>query len=395
MNRKAIKLSIPNVGPEEAGKLQECIEKNMVSSGGPLVEEFERLVRDATGARHAVATSAGTTALHAGLHVLGVTPGDLVIMPTLTFIATANAISHCGATPWLLDVSPQSWTLETALLAEVLATACNRNARGEVVHRATGRRVGAIVPVHLLGLPAEMAAICTVAEEWGLPVLADAAAALGSTLSSGDNPANACATQGIGAGRAHLSAISFNANKIVTTGGGGMLVGNDAKLMRRLRHITTTARIRPGYEHDMVGFNYRMTNLQAAVGVAQIAKLDRFLEVKRHIARRYQHAFSNREDLEAFPSAAWGSSNYWLSGVFLRDLGPGQVARIRAQLERANIEAPPFWKPIHLQPPYRDAPRDLTGTAEQVWQQILPLPCSTSLNDAEQDLVIAALQQAT
>lgn len=380
----AIPLCSPNVGdPDgpEARNLLSCIASGYVSYAGTFVSEFEALIAAYTGARSAAATSAGTTALHLGLHVLGVRPGDLVIVPTLTFIASVNAISHCAATPWLLDVSRSDWNLDPELLAEALKTECRRERDGTTRHIVTGKRVAAIVPVYVLGLPADMDTICDIAETWGLPVLADAAAALGATYKGA----------GIGHTRANLSAISFNANKIITTGGGGILIGNDAALIARANHIATTARRAPAYDHDEIGFNYRMTNLEAAVGVGQMSRIDEFVSRKRAIAAVYAKAFAGIAGVERFPEGVWAQGNDWLSGVFLAHFAPECVAGLRATLAASSIQAPPFWKPAHLQTPYKDAPSTLTGVADDVWERILPLPCSTHLRTDQQARVVGCV----
>lgn len=378
-----IPLCIPNVGDLEGLNLQSCISSGFVSYAGPFVNDFERRMAAETGAVRSVAMSAGTTALHAGLIALGVKPNDLVIVPTLTFIASANAVSHCAATPWLLDCDEATWLLDATYLSNALTNECDRLADGSVRHRPTGRRVSAVLPVFTLGVPVDMDAICDVADGWGLPVLADAAAALGARYKN----------RPIGHTRARLSAMSFNANKIITTGGGGTLIGNDPGLMDLIHHMTTTARVRPGYDHDMVGFNYRMTNLQAAVGVAQLDRLAQFTAVKAHIAKRYSEAFEDLAGIEAFPVPAWAESNHWLSGIFLKSWDDARVANLRQGLIDAGIDVAPFWKPVHLQPPYASAPRTLSGVAESIWVKILPLPCSTSLTEHEQDRVIEAVRK--
>lgn len=373
-----IPLSIPNVGELEGQNLQACIDTGFVSYAGAFVGEFEQLLAEETGASRVAALSAGTTALHSGLIALGVKPNDLVIVPTLTFIASPNTVAHCAAMPWLLDCNDDNWLLDPAFLAEALSQECVREKDGTVRHKKSGKRVSAIMPVYMLGVAADMDAICDVAEEWGLPVLADAAAALGAEYKG----------KKIGQTRAQLSAMSFNANKIITTGGGGALISNDDKLMDHVQHMTTTARIRPGYDHDMVGYNYRMTNVQAALGVGQMKRFSSFTEAKARIAKRYKDGFARIAGTTDFPMPEWSQGNYWLSGIYLRDWDNSAIEALRVKLQEANIEVPPFWKPIHMQKPYAEAPTNLTGAADRIWPKIMPLPCSTSLTDREQDRVI-------
>jgi predicted outer membrane repeat protein len=370
-----IPLAQPDLSGNEETNLRECIRTGWVSSVGPFVDRFERMVVDATGSAHATATSSGTTGLHAALLAVGTRPGDLVAIPAFTFIATANAVAHCGATPWLIDVARESWTLDPALLARELTQHAERRG-ADLVHRASGRRIAAIMPVHTLGLPADMDAIVAVAREHGLPVVADAAAALGAT----------CRGRPVGALGATLSVISFNGNKTVTAGGGGAICGDDAELCKAVRHLTSTARIGEDYDHDRVGYNYRMTNLQAAVGCAQLERLDTLVARKREIDAGYRWALADL-DVEFFPTPNWATSACWFSGVV--------TAKARAlvgPLRARGIGARPFWKPMHLQMPYRDAPRSAMTVTDELWSSILTLPCSTNLSETEFDQVVSVLK---
>ena len=275
----AVPLAVPDLTGNEERYLRDCVQSNFVSSVGPFVDRFEGLVAGACGAREAVATSAGTTGLHVALLAAGVAPGDLVLLPSLTFIASANAIAHCGAIPWLVDVDPASWTLDVSTFARCLERDTGRR-DGKLVHRGSGRRVSAVMPVHTLGTPADMAPIVELAREHGLAVVADAAAALGARYRGRE----------VGQCGAHLSVFSFNGNKTVTCGGGGAVCGDDPALVARVRHLATTARAGAAYDHDEVGFNYRMTNVEAAIGCAQMERLDTLIA-----AKRCKHAVSTRE----------------------------------------------------------------------------------------------------
>ena len=373
-----IPLAIPNLSGNEARYLQECVETNFVSSVGPFVTRFEAMVAQAAGAPYAVATSAGTTGLHAALTAVGVRRDDLVILQSMTFIASANSIAHCGAEPWLLDISRESWTLDPAQLASVLASDTARG-DGGVVHRATGRRVAAIMPVYTLGMPADMDAIVETARAYGLPVVVDGAAALGAHYKG----------RAIGALGADLTVFSFNGNKTVTAGGGGAVVGADEAPCARVRHLTTTARRGAEYDHDMVGFNYRMTNLQAAVGCAQLEQLDTFVAAKRRIARAYSEALGGLPGAGLFPNPDWAEGACWFGGV---TLSAPPLAEVIPRLREAGVDARPFWKPIHLQAPYANVPRAPLPVSEAVWQTVLTLPCSTNLTREEQEAVIAAVR---
>ena len=372
-----IPLAVPNLGGNEAAYLRECVDTTFVSTIGPFVERFENMVAAAAGAKNAVATSSGTTGLHLALTALGVGRDDLVILPSFTFIASANAIAHCGATPWLLDIDAGSWTLDPTLLAQTLAAETEHDG-ANLVHRASGRRVAAIMPVHTLGLIADMDGINAVAAAHGLAVVADGAAALGALYQG--RPAGGLAT---------LTVYSFNGNKTVTAGGGGAVVGDDLALVERARHLSTTARRGRDYYHDAVGFNYRMTNLQAAVGCAQVEQLAAFVARKREIQAAYDRAFEGHQGIAQFPRPAWSESACWLAGVTLND---ADVGAIMGELGDRGIEARPFWRPVHLQPPYAAAPRTPQPNAESFWQRVLILPCSTHLTAAEQAEVIAAVR---
>ena len=238
------------------------------------------------------------------------------------------------------------------------------------------------MPVHALGLAADMDPIVAAAREHGLKVVADAACALGTTYKK-----KSVAQMG-----ADLSVISFNGNKTVTAGGGGAVVGTDETLMGLARHLGTTARRGPGYDHDMVGFNYRMTNLQAAVGCAQMERLADLLAAKRRIRKTYDNAFAGLPGLAPFPGGTDIGNTCWLSGVVTTDAATSE--KLRARLTEAGIEAGPFWKPIHLQAPYHDAPHTAQAVSESIWQRVVTLPCSTDLTESDQARVIATVKAA-
>lgn len=380
-DRKRIPLAEPNLGPGEAANLQACIEDGFVSSVGRFVVDFETGVAAASGVGHGVALGAGTQALHMALHVAGVRPGDLVILPAFTFIASANAIAHCGAQPWLFDISPDSWTIDAA---QVEAALERRTARrgNDLVHTGTGRRVAAIMPVYTLGQPADMDELAALGARYGLALIADAAAAIGARYR--DRPLGSLAD---------ITCYSFNGNKTLTCGGGGAAVSADSAMVDRIRHVSSTARVSRDYLHDEIGWNYRMTNLQAAVGCAQLARLDNFLNAKRRIRRGYDTAFEGFADLQAFPQPSDRSSTCWFSGIVLPRSGPAP-ALICEMLATLNIEARPFWRPIHQQPPYREAPCETLSVTDLLWDRILTLPCSTHLSDEDVSLVADAVRDA-
>lgn len=374
-----IPLAIPNLAGNEAKYLQECVETNFVSTVGPFVSRFENMVASSSGARHAVATSAGTTGLHAALVALGVGRDDLVVIPSFTFIATANAVSHAGATPWLFDVTADSWTLDGAQLADRLSAETARDANGSLVHRPSGRRVAAIIAVYTFGTPADMDVLRDVADRFSLPLLADAAAGLGSRYKGRE-----VASLG-----ADLTVFSFNGNKTITAGGGGVVAGDNDALIARVRHLTTTARVGANYDHDVVGFNYRMTNLQAAVGCAQMEMLDAFVATKRRIRHTYDREFATFSS--PFPEPSWSESSCWFSGFVVE---PATATRVRTELQSVGVDARPTWKPMHLQLPYANVPRESVTVSDSIWERIVTLPCSTGITDDELGAVVRAVKAA-
>ena len=378
-----IPLNIPNLTGNEEKYLVECVRTNFVSSLGQFVTRFENEVAAVTGFPHAVATSSGTCALHLALRAAGAGPGDLVVLPSFTFIASANAIAHCGATPWLFDCDPDRWTLDSDQLETVL----NREielVNGLAMHKSLARRVAAILPVYSLGNVPDMPRIGAVARKFHLPVVADAAPAIGirecNKLLSGEKD---------------LLCFSFNGNKTVTCGGGGMILGSNKELLQDIRHIASTARASAEYDYDKVGYNYRMTNLQAAVGCAQLERLEQFLSRKRHLYRRYSDSVGKLAHCRPFPMSGQSDSTFWLSGLTVNRDAPFTAAGLCKSLQAAGVEAKPFWKPVHLQKPYRDAPCEVMTNTESLWDRIVTLPSSTGLTDAELDFVIEALRTAT
>lgn len=377
-----IPLAVPNLTGNERAYLNRCIDTTFVSSVGEYVNRIEEMAAEKSGSRYAVATSSGTTGLHLALTGCGVQREEIVIIPTFTFIATANAVSHCGAVPWLMDVSGDSWTLDPKQLKMEI----ERNTvwkDGRLIHKESKKRVAAIMPVYTLGNIPDMDKINIVAKEYELPVVADAAAALGAEY----------------AGKAlskiaDLTVFSFNGNKTVTSGGGGMIVGNDEVLLKKLKHLSTTARVTAEYDHDMVGYNYRMTNIQAAVGCAQLERLEEFVEKKREIRAFYNQEFSGIEKVSLFPNTDYGNSACWFSGIVLKQGGLGDIRNLCGKLREKEIEARSFWKPVHLQKPYEKALKaDNLDASSGLWDRILTLPCSTNITMEELKYVVKTVKE--
>ncbi len=364
---------MPNLTGNEKKYLDNCIDTTYVSSVGEYVTKFEEMIAQATGSACAVATSAGTTGLHAALTAVGVKHKELVIIPTFTFIASANAVRHCGADPWLMDINEKDWCLDSELVRRELEDQCEKHADGQLYHKATGRRVAAIMPVYTLGNIPDMDSFRMIADEYCLPLVVDAACAIGATYK--EKPFGTLSD---------LAVLSFNGNKTITCGGGGAVVGNNKELVEHVRHLTTTARVWPDYDFDEVGFNYRMTNLQAAVGVAQMERLNSFIDTKRMTRKYYGESMSElcSKDVTFFPTPQ--GSSCWFSGIVLpKGQSLSDAKEICAKLKEDEIEARPFWKPVHLQEPYKNCPKSSVKIAESLWERIVTLPCSTNITADE------------
>lgn len=386
-----IPLAVPNLLGREDDYLQDCIRTTFVSSVGPFVDRFAAQISAESGAADSAVLCSGTVALQMALEGLGIGAGDIVLCPSLSFIATANAIHHSGASPWFIDCSVTDWTLDLDLMRDEIERETDLLPGGSRIHRATGRRLRAIMPVMIMGANLDFVRLTALAEDYGLQVVVDAAAAIGARAAGG---LRLCET-GVDA-----VCYSFNGNKTVTCGGGGAVASANAGLIARIRHLTTTGRVGRDYDHDVAGYNFRMTNVQAAIGVAQMERLEEFLSSKARIAGAYADLAAGHAGLEPFPApgaaAAGARDTYWFSGFYLSDptLAAEQVAAIsadfRAHMVAAGVDLRAFWKPLHLQPPHAGAPRSRMEVTEALWQRIYALPCSTHLPDADLDQVLAA-----
>lgn len=367
-----IPLAVPNLSGNERAYLNKCIDTTFVSSVGEFVNRIEEMAAKQCNTKYAVATSSGTTGLHLALTGCGVKENELVIIPTFTFIATANAVAHCGATPWLMDISPESWAMDADQLKQEIDTNTIFE-NGRLIHKETGKRVAAIMPVYTLGNIPEMDKIREIAKAYGLPLIADAAAAIGAVY------------KGKALGElADLTVLSFNGNKTVTAGGGGIVAGNDEALMKKLKHLSTTARVTAEYDHDMVGFNYRMTNIQAAVGCAQLERTDEFVKRKREIRSFYNNEFNGIKGVSLFPVPSYEESSCWFSGIVIDEGGLDEIRQLCSKLREKEIESRSFWKPVHLQKPYENALKASSlEISSKLWNRILTLPCSTNITNDE------------
>jgi perosamine synthetase len=379
-----LELSEPVLAGNEWRYVKECLDSGWVSSAGPFVGRFERAVAEYAGAPHAVAAVNGTAALHAALLAVGVQPGDEVLVSDLTFIAPVNAVRYCGAHPVLVDAARSSWQMDPAALGEFLAGRCDRR-DGACYDRVSGRRVRAVVPVHILGLACAMDRIMALAREHHLRVVEDAAEAMGVRH------------QGRHAGTfGDAGVFSFNGNKVITSGGGGMIVTADERLAARARYLTTQAREESlEYVHQEVGYNYRLTGLQAALGLAQLEQLDGLLEKKRRIGRWYAEALRALRGVELMPLPEGVEPTFWLYTMLLPSgAGPDERNTVLALLHAEGIMARPLWRPAHAQPPYEGCRRAGAGAAEDIYARAISLPSGAGLGAEDVARVAEAVGRA-
>lgn len=373
-----IHLCAPTIRGNEWSYVKECLDTNWVSSAGPFVERFERELAGYVGAKYAVATASGTAALHTALLVAGVRPDDEVITSGLTFIAPANAIRYAGAWPVFMDVEASTWQMDPAHVARFLEQECTWQ-KGALLDRRTGRRVRAILPVHILGHPANMDPILELAKRYGLAVIEDATESLGARYRG-----RPVGTLG------DVACFSFNGNKLITTGGGGMLVTDRAEWADRARYLTTQAKDDPlEYIHNEVGYNYRLTNVQAAIGCAQLEQIEHFIAAKRHIAEAYQAALTSAPGILPMPEAEWAESVYWLYTILLEPHLAEDSRGLLHFLGRRNIQTRPLWQPLHLSPAHRASYRERLPVAEDIQRRALSLPCSVNITTEELHFVAA------
>jgi len=359
----------PVFAGNEIAYLEECIKSTFVSSVGKFVDRFENMLEEVTGARRAIAVVNGTAALHACFTLAGVEAGDEVMSPALTFIATTNAIAYCGASPHFIDSSFRTLGMDAQALGARLDAIAQRGAGG-TINRETGRKIAAIAPMHTFGHPVDMDEIVAIARHWDIAVVEDAAESLGSTYKG-----HAVGSQ------ARLAALSFNGNKIVTTGGGGAILTNDEELGRRAKHITTTAKLphKWAFVHDEVGFNYRLPNLNAALGCAQLEQLDGFLASKRRLAAAYQRAFAGVPGVQFSREPEGTTSNYWLNAILLDEAHADLRDEVLTALNASGFGARPTWTLMHRLPMFAACPRGDLRVAESIERRLINLPSSASI----------------
>jgi perosamine synthetase len=370
---RPINLHEPEIDDLEKKYVLECLDSTFVSSVGAFIPQLEQRIQDITGAKHAIAVSNGTVGLQVALFLAGVEYGDEVIVPTLSFIATANAVSHAGAVPHFIDSELGTMGMSPAALREVLE-ACTRE-NGVLINPESGRRIAAISPMHTLGHPVKIEEICAIAAEYGVPVVEDSAESLGSFVTNSAGELQHTGTFGL------TAMISFNGNKIVTTGGGGVILTNDDEIGRRAKHLTTTAKLphKWEFEHDEIAWNYRMPNLNAALGMAQLDKYPRFLEQKRQLALAYGEAFAGIDGLKFVFEPEGTVSNYWLCAVQLDEPSLEKRDELMQACHDAGLMVRPMWNLLHKQRMYTGAPVGDVSTAAALHASLICLPSTPRL----------------
>jgi dTDP-4-amino-4,6-dideoxygalactose transaminase len=362
------------MGGEESKFIKNAFENNWIAPLGPNVDGFETDLAAFTGVKHAAALSSGTAAIHLALIMLGIKAGDEVVCQSMTFSASANPIAYMGATPVFVDSETDTWNMDPNLLEDTVKA-----------RQKAGKRIQAIIPVHLYGMPAKMREIAAVASKYAIPVIEDAAEALGSGYRG-----QPCGSFG------KIGILSFNGNKIITTSGGGALLSNDAVLVKKARFLATQARDpAPHYQHSEIGYNYRMSNICAGIGRGQMEVLPERVRQRRAVYDFYRELLSGKEGISFLPEPEEMFSNRWLTTILVDPARAGGVTRedIRMALESENIESRPLWKPMHLQPVFRDAPATINGTSERVFANGLCLPSGSNLQPDEKKRIADVLKK--
>lgn len=370
MNERIL-MSSPDVGELEEEAVLRAMRGGWIAPLGPEVDAFEAEVAERVGASYGVALSSGTAALHLALLSLGVKPGDVVVTSTMTFAATTNAIMYTGAEPYFIDCLPDTGNIDPELLRNAL-----------VKLRAEGTHVAAILPVDLLGKAIDYTSVMAIADEFGVPVLADAAESLGATH-------NGKAAGSFGA----ASAFSFNGNKIMTTSGGGMLMTDNKDLADNVRYLATQARQPVAhYEHTDVGYNYRLSNLLAALGRAQLSRLDEMISKRRSLRDQYKALFSEVAGVEVFGTENDAEDNVWLTAITIEPIVTGwRPEELSGWLAEHNIESRPIWKPMHLQPVFSQYRGEINGVSEQLFETHITLPSGSALTSSEKQFVLSKI----
>ncbi|MDA9204512.1 LegC family aminotransferase [Gammaproteobacteria bacterium] len=364
-----VALHEPVFGEQEKKNVLDCIESTFISSIGKHADEFESKIASYTGAKHAVLTVNGTSALHIALMLAGVQKDDEVLIPALTFIATANAVSYCNAYPHFLDSDPNYFGIDPQSARNWLESTTKQVA-GNCVNKKTGRIIRAIIPMHVFGHPCELESLLKLAQDFNLALVEDAAESLGSFYKGRHT-----GTMGV------MGVLSFNGNKIITTGGGGAILTNDAKLAEKAKHLTTQAKVKHPWDfiHDQIGYNYRMPSINAAIGLAQMEKLESSLKLKKKIFEMYLDAFKNLDCVQLIKEPKSSSSNYWLQTILLNE----NIAHMRDDILEATNQAGymtrPIWTLMNKLPMYKDSVSAPLPIASGLERRIINIPSSDFL----------------
>lgn len=349
--------------------LKECLDSTFVSSVGKFVDRFEADLAAYTGAKHAVVVVNGTAALHIALKLAGVQANDEVLLPALTFVATANAITYCNAVPHFVDSETRTLGLCPGQLKEWLADQTEQR-DGHCINKQTGRVIRAVVPMHTFGHPVDMAPLIDLAHEFNIALVEDAAESLGSYYQGKHT-----GTFGL------MGTLSFNGNKTITTGGGGAILTNDSAIARHAKHLTTTAKLlhRWAFRHDEVGYNYRLPNINAALGCAQLEQLPDLLKAKRRLYNRYQGAFAKVEGVKLFSEPEGAHSNYWLQALLLDSSCADQRDSLLTATNDAGVMTRPVWDLLPRLAPFQNCPQAPLPVAESLEQRLINIPSSAFL----------------
>ena len=377
-----IEISIPSLRGKEYKYLKECVATNFVSSVGPFVTKFEKLIAKDIGLleNQTVVTSSGTAALHLGLLALGVEPNNLVIVPSYTFIATANAVSHTGAKPWILDTEMDYLTIDPKKLDKELELRTFKQ-NGFSFHKDTKQKIACIIPVHVFGNPPDIEVIKLIADKYSIPILLDSACGIGSKY------------RGKKLGQNKLSGIiSFNGNKTITSGAGGVFYSSEQIIVDKVQHLSSTAKCSNKYEHDEIGYNQRMSNIQAALGLAQLEQLEKIIQEKKTIHQNYKNEFINLKQCHLISDPPWGESSYWLNAILIKKSNSKDIEKLIQKLKDYKIRANYFWKPLHLQKPYKNNLQANLNALNDIQERILILPSSPKLRRADQSKVIEIIK---
>lgn len=386
-NSKRIPLSVPNLSLDIIENVKETIETGWVSTGGRFITEFENKIAKYVGVERAVSCQSGTAGLHLAMRVLGVEPGDEVIVPTLTFIAAVNPVKYMGAEPIFMDCD-DTLNMDMDKLEEFLENECDYIG-GKVINKKTKRQIKAIVVVHVFGNPANMEKLMKIKEKYNLKVIEDSTEALGSYYLEGKYKGKYCGTIG------DIGVYSFNANKIITTGGGGMVVSNNQELLDKVAFLGVQAKTDSLYfVHDEIGYNYRMTNIQAAFGTDQIDRLEGFIETKIRNYKLYKEAIENIKGLTLLPFRPDTRANHWFYSVIVnKDKYGMDRDELLRKLNDEKIQTRPLWRLIHKQKPYLNSQSYKIERAGFYEKNLINMPCSSSLSEDEVLRVIDALKR--